>query len=281
MNTAAAVPAPSTPAAAPSLEAIKARQQAAWSSGDYAIIGTTLQIVGENLCEAADVHAGERVLDVAAGNGNASLAAARRGARVVSSDYVPALLQRGRARAEADGLVIEFREADAEALPFEDGSFDLVLSVFGVMFTPNQEVAAQQLLRVCRRGGRIALASWTPESFVGQMFKVIGAYIPPPAIAAPSLWGTTARIQTLFGAEATSIRAEQRQFTFRYDSPARFLEVFRTFYGPVLKAFAALDAQGQERLAADLLALAARFNRATDGTLAAPSDYLEVVVGRR
>ncbi|MET0677639.1 MAG: class I SAM-dependent methyltransferase, partial [Bradyrhizobium sp.] len=234
------------------LSALKTRQHGAWSSGDYAVVGTTLQIVGEELCEALDIRAGQKVLDVAAGNGNATLAAARRWCDVVSTDYVPSLLARGRVRAEADGLSVEFREADAEALDFGDNSFDAVLSTFGVMFTPDQDRAAAELLRVCRSGGKIGLANWTPDGFIGQLFKTLGKYLPPPAGAkSPALWGTQARIAELFGTSAASIKAERRQFTFRYRSPMHFLDVFRTYYGPTLKAFAALDETNQRRLADD------------------------------
>jgi ubiquinone/menaquinone biosynthesis C-methylase UbiE len=198
------------------LSTIKGRQQLAWGSDDYAIVGTTLQIVGETLCEAVDLRSNQRVLDVAAGNGNATLAAARRFADVVSTDYVAALLEGGRRRAEADRLPVTFQEADAEALPFADASFDVVLSTFGVMFTPNQDKAARELQRVCRPGGKIGLANWTPESFIGQMFKVLGKYVPPVAgVAPPSLWGTKARLDTLFGSQAT-VAAESRNFVFRY-----------------------------------------------------------------
>src|SRR5882724_4189946 len=206
-------------AATSDLTALKIRQQAAWSSGDYAVVGTTLQIVGEQLCEALDLRPGAKVLDVAAGNGMVSLAAARRWCKVTSTDYVPALLERGRARASAEGLSIEFMEADAEDLPFDKGSFDIVLSTFGVMFTPNQDQAAAELLRVCRRGGKIGLANWTPEGFIGQVFKTVGRYLPPPAGAkSPALWGTRARLTEMFGSEASSIRAESRTFNFRYRS---------------------------------------------------------------
>jgi SAM-dependent methyltransferase len=263
------------------LAALKARQQAAWASGDFAVIGTTLQIVGEQLCEAVDLGAGERVLDVAAGNGNATLAAARRFAEVTSTDYVPALLERGRARAEAARLPVEFQVADAEALPFPDAGFDVVLSSFGVMFTADQPRAAAELLRVCRPGGRIGLANWTPEGFIGQLFRVIGRHLPPPAGApSPAFWGTHAGLQALFGAEARGIVATERDFVFRYRSAAHWMEVFRTWYGPVLKAFAALDAAGQAALEADILALLARFDRG-GGSLRVPAAYLEVVVTRR
>ena len=272
----------STQPAALDLEALKARQQGAWSSGDYAIVGTTLQIVGEQLCEALDISPGARVLDVAAGNGNATLAAARRWCDVVSTDYVPGLLERGKLRAEADGLSIKFKEADAEALSFADASFDVVVSTFGVMFTPNQDKAAAELLRVCRSGGKIGLANWTPEGFIGQLFKTLGKYLPPPAGAkSAALWGTEARIKEMFGASAASIRAERTHFNFRYRSPEHFLDIFKNYYGPMLKAFAALDAAKQQGLQADLLALIARMNRAKDGTMVVPSEYLEVVITKR
>src|SRR5437868_10400283 len=226
--------------AAADLDAIKARQKAAWSSGDYAVVGTTLQIVGEELCEALDLKAGTRVLDVAAGNGMVSLAAARRWCEVVSTDYVASLLERGRARALAEGLPIEFKEADAEALPFADSSFDAVVSTFGVMFTPNQDKAAAELLRVCKSGGQIGLTNWTPDGFIGQMFKTLGKYLPPPAAAkSPLAWGTRARLSDMFGSAASWIKTESRHFNFRYRSAEHFIEVFRTYYGPMLKAFSA------------------------------------------
>jgi len=276
--TAAAIPA----AAAPDLVAIKTKQQAAWSSGDYAIVGSTLQIVGEDLCEAMDLKAGSKVLDVAAGNGMASLAAARRWCDVMSTDYVPALLERGRARAAAEGMAIEFREADAENLPFDANSFDVVLSTFGVMFTPNQDKAAAELLRVCKPKGQIGLANWTPEGFIGQVFKTLGKYLPPPAgTKSPALWGTSARLTQMFDAGARSISAESRIFKFRYRSPAHFLDVFKTYYGPVLKAFAALEPAKQEELYDDLHALIVRMNRSGDSTMVVPSEYLEVVITKR
>jgi SAM-dependent methyltransferase len=276
-----------TPAAAvqhsnpgqPDLAAIKTRQQGAWSSGDYAVVGTTLQIVGEDLCEALDIRSGQTVLDVAAGNGNVSLAAARRWCDVTATDYVPALLDRARARAAADGLTIAFREADAEALPFQDASFDVVVSTFGVMFTPDQDRAAAELIRVCRPGGKIGLANWTPEGFIGHLFKTMGKHLPPPAgIKSPLLWGTRARIAEMFGGDASSITAEPRNFVFRYRSPEHWLEVFKTYYGPTLKAFAALDPAGQTALARDLIALVGRFNCSGDGSMVVPSEYLQVVI---
>jgi len=264
------------------LAAVKARQQGAWSSGDYAIIGTTLQIVGEQLCEALDLRAGQTVLDVAAGNGNASLAAARRWCEVVATDYVPALLDRARERAMAERLDISFQEADAEALPFSNGSFDVVVSTFGVMFTPNQDRAAAEMVRVCRRGGKIGLANWTPDGFIGQVFRTIGKHVPPaPGVKSPALWGTRARIAEWFEPHASSIKQTERSFAFRYRSPQHWMEIFRSYYGPVLKTFAALQPWQQAALEDDLLALVARFNRAGDGTMVVPSDYLEIVITRR
>jgi len=265
----------------PDLASLKIRQQAAWSSGNYAVVGTTLQVVGEQLCETLDLRAGSKVLDVAAGNGMASLAAARRWCDVTSTDYVPALLECGRARASADGLPIEFIEADAEYLPFGDSEFDVVVSTFGVMFTPNQEKAASELSRVCKPGGRIGLANWTPEGFIGQVFKTLGKYLPPPSGAkSPALWGTRAALEEMFGAQSRSIKAEPRLFNFRYRSPEHFLDVFRTFYGPVLKAFAALDTTSQQNLRNDLHALIVRMNKSGDSTMVVPSEYLEVVITR-
>jgi SAM-dependent methyltransferase len=260
------------------LDAIKGRQQTAWSSGDYAVIGTTIQIVGEQLAEACDIGWDQRVLDVAAGNGNVTLAAARRGARVTSTDYVPALLERGAERARAERLDIDFRVADAEDLPFADGSYDAVLSTFGVMFTPNHAKAASELLRVCRKGGRIGMANWTPGGLIGQVFKTLGFHLPPTGAPSPALWGDEAHLAGLFGAGAASIAITRRQYNFRYRSPGHFIEVFRTWYGPMHKAFAALPPEGAEALERDLTELLQSANESDDGVLKAPSDYLEVVV---
>jgi SAM-dependent methyltransferase len=271
-----------TPSPAIDFSAVKSKQQAAWSAGDYAIVGTTLQIVGESLCEALDLRGGERVLDVAAGNGNATLAAARRWADVTSTDYVPTLLERGRARASAEGLPVTFEQADAENLQYADSSFDVVMSTFGVMFTPDQDKAAAEMARVCKPGGQIGLANWTPSSFVGELFKLIGRYLPPAAgVKSPALWGTEERLRELFGDHIESISIEPKDFVFRYRSTVHFLEVFRIYYGPVHKAFGALDSARQESLAADLIALAERFNRATDGSMVAPGRYIEAVIKRK
>ena len=264
------------------LAAVKGRQQLAWASGDYAVVGTTLQIVGESLAEACDVRWDEDVLDVAAGNGNATLAAARRGARVTSTDYVSSLLDRGASRARAEGLEVRFQTADAEALPFDSASFDAVLSTFGVMFAPDHAAAASEMMRVCRPGGRIGLANWTPGGFVGQMFKTLGRHLPPPAgVQSPSLWGVEAHLQTLFGDKAASIVAMPKTFNFRYRSAAHFIEVFKTWYGPVLKAYAALPGEKAEHLTRDLTDLIDGMNRGGSRSLVLPSEYLEVVVTKR
>ena len=264
----------------PNYIAIKQRQQATWASGDYAIVGTTLQIVGERICEAVDLCAGERVLDVAAGNGNATLAAARRFGQVISTDYVGALLDGGKARAAAEHLPVTFQQADAEDLPFPDGSFDVVLSTFGVMFAPDQEKSAAEMLRVVRKGGRIGLANWTPDGFIGQVFKTIGKHVAPPAgIKSPALWGSKDRLGELFAGHR--VEATRQIFNFRYKSPAHWVEIFRNFYGPANRAFAALDAAKQAALESDLIALLDRANRGGANTLIVPSEYLEVVVTKR
>jgi len=271
--------APSSPGADVDFNAIKQRQKATWASGDFAIVGTTLQIVGESLAEAVDVRAGEMVLDVAAGNGNATLAAARRFARVTSTDFVPQLLDKAAARAKAEGLDVEFQVADAEALPFADGSFDVVLSSFGAMFTPEHGKAARELKRVVRSGGRIGMANWTPEGFIGQLFRVIGAYVSPPAgTQSPALWGSEPRIVELFGPEAIDIRCVRRNFNFRYRSAAHWIEVFRNFYGPAHKAYAALDPVRQTRLTEDITALLEGLNVGGSSSLVVPGEYLEVVI---
>ncbi len=266
----------------PDFTAIKAKQHATWASGDFAVIGVTLQIVGESLAEAADIRAGERVLDVAAGNGNATLAAARRFAHVTSTDYVPALLEKSAIRAKAEGLAVTYQVADAEQLPFDDASFDVVLSTYGAMFTPQHQRPADEMLRVVRSGGRIGLANWTPEGFIGQLFKVVGAHVPPPAgLKSPALWGTEPHIVELFGAQAADIHCERKNFNFRYQSAAHWLQIFRDYYGPTHKAFAALDAAGQRLLAADITALLERLNVGGRNSLVVPGEYLEVVITKR
>ena len=274
MNTATAT------TTGPDLAAVKTKQQAMWASGDFAVIGTTLQIVGELLCEAVDLRAGERVLDVAAGNGNATLAAARRFAEVTSTDYVPALLEGGRRRAEAQGLVVTFEEADAENLPYGDASFDVVLSTYGVMFAPDHQRSARELMRVCRPGGRIGLACWTPAGFLGDLFRTIAKHVPPPAgVQSPLLWGSDPHVRALFEGVAT-IEHTPRFFNFRYKSAEHFVDVFRTFYGPTHKAFLALDAAGQAALEADMLALLRRLDVGGGGGLVVPGEYLETVITR-
>ncbi len=271
----------SNPAPTPDLGAVKARQQTMWASGDYAVIGTTLQPVGESLCEAVDLVAGSRVLDVACGSGNATLAAARRFCRSTGVDYVPELLARARERAEAERQEIELIEGDAEKLPCGDATFDAVLSTFGVMFAPDQERAAAERTRVCRKGGKIGLSDWTPEGFIGELFKTVGRHVPPPpGVSSPLRWGTEAGIEALFGSRVQTLRIERKHFVFRYRSSAHFIEVFRAFYGPTHKAFAALDEAGKNALEADLTALLARRNPAKEG-LAIPSEYLEIVLEKK
>ena len=261
--------------------AVKTRQQTAWASGDYAVIGTTLQIVGELLAEACDLNWDQRVLDVAAGNGNATLAAARRGCRVTSTDYVSTLLDRGAERARAEHLDVEFRTADAEALPFADASFDAVLSTFGVMFSPDHARAAHELARVCRPGGRIGLANWTPDGFVGRLFKVLGRHLPPPpGVQPPALWGVESHLRSLFGDAIASIDLVPRMFNFRYRSAAHFIETFRSWYGPVHKAFAALPGDKARALEHDMTQLLDELNMAKRGALVVPSEYLEIVITR-
>jgi len=268
--------------ATPDLAAIKQRQQATWASGDYHMIGTQILIVSELLIEALDLRSTERLLDVATGSGNAALAAARRGCTVVGLDYVPALLDRARRRAEAEGLEAEFVDGDAEALPFDDGSFDVVSSVFGSMFAPDQEQTANELARVCRPGGRIGIVAHTPEGFIGQLFKTNGKHVPPPAgLRSPVQWGTEQRLRELFGDTIAEIRVEKRHYTFRYRSPEAYLDYWRRFYGPTMKSFEAVGEAGRAALEADLLDLIARFNRADDGTMVVPSEYLEAVIAKR
>lgn len=266
----------------PDYAAIKSKQNAAWASGDYARIGTTLQIVGETLAEAMDIDPRAKVLDVAAGNGNATLAFARRFCDVTSTDYVEALLAKGSRRAEAEALPVRYQTADAEQLPFDDASFDAVVSTFGVMFTPNQMKAASELVRVCRSGGKIGLANWTPTGFIGQLFKTLGGHVPPPAgVKSPALWGDQTWLNDAFGSSASAIKVEPLNFVFRYRSPSEFVDIFRQYYGPTHKAFLSLDAAGQQRLEADILALIARFNRATNGAMIVPSEYVQVVISKR
>lgn len=266
----------------PDFSAIKQKQQATWASGNYSLIGVTLQIVGESLAEAADVCAGEKVLDVAAGNGNATLAAAHRFASVTSSDYVPAMLEKAAARAAAEDLDVRFDVADAEDLPYADGAFDVALSTFGVMFTPNHRRSSSEMLRVVRSGGRIGLAAWTPEGFIGKLFKVVGRHVPPPAgLQPPTLWGTEPHIVELFGAQAEDIACNRKSFVFRYRSAEHWIQVFRDYYGPTHKAFNALDADGQQALHDDLAALLNESNTGGSDRLVIPGEYLEIVIRKR
>ena len=269
------------PAQLPDFEAIKKKQHGTWASGDYAVIGTTLQIVGELLAESTDIRAGEHVLDVAAGNGNATLAAARRFASVTATDYVPALLDKSAARAKAEGLAVSYQVADAENLPFPGESFDVVLSTFGVMFTPQHTRSAGEMLRVVRPGGRIGLANWTPEGFIGQLFVTVAKHAPQAnSGASPFAWGTEERLDELFGVYGT-VMAVTRHVTLRARTPMDWVDGLRAGYAPVLKAFAGLDSARQKSLRGELLELVQRFDRAPDSTMLVDAEYLEVVVTRR
>jgi len=268
-------------APAADLASVKARQQKTWASGDFAVIAALIHSAAEHLVERADLQAGWKVLDVATGTGNAAIAAARCGCEVVGVDYVPALLERGRERARVERLPVEFREGDAEALPFPDASFDAALSIYGAMFAPDQERAAKELLRVVRRGGRIAMGNWTPGGFIGEMLKVVSKHVPPPAgVRPPVLWGTETRLRELFGAGVSSLEARPRDFVFRFRSARDFVGCFRRYYGPTHKAFEAVGEAGAPALEADLEALATRFDRNRGGALAIPAEYLEVIAVR-
>jgi len=262
--------------------AIKARQRIIWSTGDYSIIGTTLVGISEQLCEAADLHAGESVLDVATGSGITAIAAARRFCKVTGIDYVPALLEDGRQRAATEHLHVTFQEGDTENIPFADASFDIVLSTLGVMFAPHQEKAASEVLRVCRSGGKIGLANWTPTGFIGDLFRLIGKYVPPPSGLKPAaLWGTEERLRDLFGEGIASLRTTKSDFIFRYRSASHWLDHFGTYYGPMVTTLKALDATRQEQFSREVISLLESYNRAKDGTLTVPSEYLEAVAIRR
>ena len=264
------------------LQVVKGRQQVTWSAGDYSRIGNVILITAELLCEAVDLHGGQQVLDVASGSGNAALAAARRFCDVTSTDYVPSLLEEGRKRAEVEGLPVRFQEADAEQLPFADGSFDVVLSTFGAMFAPDHQQVARELARVCRPGGKIGMTNWTPEGFLGDFFRTMGKHVPPPAgVQSPMLWGSEAHLRTLFGDSVRDLSLTRRMFAFRQRSPRAWIDYFRTYYGPTLKAFQSLEGAAQENLITDLEALIARHNTATDGTMVVHAEYLEVVAVRR
>jgi ubiquinone/menaquinone biosynthesis C-methylase UbiE len=264
------------------LNVIKEKQQKTWASGNYAVIGNSLVIMGERLCEAVDVRSGQKVLDVATGSGNTAISAARRYCDVTGIDYVPTLIGQARERAEAEGMQITFEVGDAEDLPYPDASFDVVLSTVGVMFAPDQDKTAAELLRVSRPGGKIGLVNWTPDGLIGHMFRAVGKHVPPPpGIKPPPLWGTEERLRELFGEGISSLQTTRRSYVFRYPSVEHFIESFRTYYGPVHKAFESLDAAGQDALARDLEKLLHDRNTSGDGTLVVPSDYLEVVAVRR
>jgi SAM-dependent methyltransferase len=267
--------------ATPDFAAIKQRQQQTWASGDFSVVAARIVLVAEQLCDTADLQAGWRVLDVATGSGNAAIAAARLGCEAVGVDYVPALLERGRRRAAAEGLTVELVEGDAEALPFPDGSFDAVTSVFGAMFAPDHAQAAAELLRVCRPGGTIALASWSPEGFIGELFRTVAGHVPPPAgVPSPMLWGTESHLRDLFGEGISALEVHERTFTFRFPSAEDFVTFFRIFYGPTLKAFAALNDVARDALEQDLIELARQHDRLGGGAVAIPATYAEAIAVR-
>ncbi|MBA3868257.1 MAG: class I SAM-dependent methyltransferase [Chloroflexota bacterium] len=264
------------------LAAVKAKQQQAWSTGDYAIVGASLLIVSEQLCEAADLHSGHKVLDVATGSGNTALAAARRWCEVTGIDYVPALLKHANDRATAEQLHVTFKEGDAENIPCTDESFDVVMSTFGVMFAPNQEQAASEMLRVCRPEGLIAMANWVPDGCVGEIFRVIAKYIPPaPGLKPAALWATQDRLTELFGSQTNNIQLTRRSYYFRYRSAQHWVDTFSTYYGPIVKAFGALDTDGKKSLSADLVDILNRHNRAGNDALVSQADYAEIVITKK
>ena len=264
-----------------SLAQVKERQQQMWASGDFHAVATLIQPVADVLCDTVDLQAGWRVLDVACGSGNAAIAAARCGCNAVGIDYVPALLARGRRRAEAEGLSIELLEGDAEAIPFPDGSFDAVLSVYGSMFAPDHEQAAMELARVCKRGGRIGLATWTPDGFIGEMLKVVAAHVPPPpGVPSPILWGTESYLRELFGDQIGTLACRERTFTFRFRSAEAYVDYFRTYYGPTVKAFETAGTAGGDALFGDLVDLVRRYAGTTSGPVSIPATYLETVAVR-
>jgi len=262
----------------PDFAAIKTRQQQTWASGDYHVIAAIIVPMAERLCDTVDLRADQTVLDVATGSGNAAIAAARRMTSVTGMDYVQELLDRGKARAASEGVPVRFELGDAEALPVQDASYDVVLSTVGVMFAPNQAQAARELLRVTKPGGRIGLANWTPEGWVGDMLRTVGRHVAPPAgLQPPTRWGSEAAVRELFGNGVASVEATRQNFVWRFKSAEQYLDLFRSYYGPVVKAFAALDESGQTALASDLLAGFYRFAIPTQGTFLVPAEYLEVV----
>ncbi len=249
------------PPASVDLSTIKARQQQSWATGDIPIIARPLVGVAENLCEAVELSPGQKVLDVAT---------------------FASLLERARERAAVERLSITFLEGDAEHLPFPDAAFDVVLSALGVMFTPNQEQAASELLRVCRPGGKIGLVNWTPDGFFGKMGGVMAAYAPPPAgLKPPALWGTEERVRELFGEEVISIQTKKRYFFHRYRSLQHAMEVTCTYFGPAVTALQALESTARERLSHDILTMFEQANQTSDSTVIVPAEYLEVIAVRR
>ncbi len=264
------------------LNAVKAQQQKTWASGDFAMIAWNTVFPCELLCEAVELRAGQKVLDVATGSGNAALSAARRGCAAIGIDYVPALIERARERAAVERLPARFEVGDCEEIPFPDESFDAVLSVYGSMFAPNQQKAAQELLRVCRRGARIGIANWTPGGFWGQTFRLVGKYLPPPeGLRPPPEWGTEKRLGELFGGGTSSIRIAKRRALFRYRDSGHWIDVFRTYFGPIIRTLEVLDEKRRGEFLEELDGTLNRFNRSGDDTLMVAADYLEVVMTKK
>ncbi len=271
-----------TPTDTPDFATLTGRQQATWATGDFHQIGRQIVVVSEALVEAVDPHAGARVLDVACGSGNTALVAARRFCEVTGVDYVPALLERARRRAAAEGSEIEFRIGDAQALPFLDASFDTIVSVFGVMFAPDQAGTAAELLRVCRPGGRIGLASWMPDGIAADFFGTHARYNPPPpGLPQATRWGTAVALDELFGEGAGEIRSEVRVVRQYYRSVDHAVELYARWFGPTARTMEMLDAPSRDRLRRDLAAVMSKYNVATDGTLIIESTYLQTVMDRR
>lgn len=257
---------------------VTGRQQQVWSLGDYGKVGSLLSSMGESLVHELDIHAGEKVLDIAAGNGNASLPAARRFADVLATDYVPELLAAAQRRADTDGVVLRTQLADAQALPFDDGEFDVVMSTIGAMFAPDQETVAREMLRVCRSGGRLGMANWTPDSAVGDIFRTVGKRVPPPPGVRPAVaWGSEETVTELLGPGCRELRCTRRTCAWRFPSAAHCLAYFQDWYGPVVAAFATVGTDGRDVFEAELRDVFERHNLATDGTLAMEVAYLEVV----
>lgn len=267
----------------PEMEALKAKLKATWMAGDFGQIAETYAPGAAEFVGRLNLRPGERVLDVACGTGNLTIPAARSGASVTGQDIAPNLLEQGRVRAKAEDLTIRFDENDAEALPYDDAAFDTVITMFGAMFTPQPDVTAAELARTCRPGGRIAMANWTPGGFIGQMFKIVGQYVPSaPGMPSPLLWGDEAIVRERLNGSVAELHLTRRSITFHFPfSPSEVVECFRRYYGPTVKAFGALDETGQAALRQELEQHWAAHNQSQNGVTRVESEYLEVVAVRR